>query len=390
MSNDIAIKVENLAKSFRLPHEKQSSVKGLFLNAFQGKKNYEKQRVLKGVSFEIKKGEFFGIVGRNGSGKSTLLKLLAGIYSPDEGRVRVNGRLTPFIELGVGFSPDLSGRDNVYLNGALLGFSHKEMDAMYDEIVKFAELEDHMDKKLRNYSSGMQVRLAFSIAVRAKTGILLVDEVLAVGDEAFQQKCLDIFEQYKAQKRTVVLVTHDMQTVKDFCENAILLDQGRIMESGRSVKVAATYSRLNLAEVEGDIAKKALNKEDNNLGLVIKYKNKLTNKHAFAFECGDTILLDLTYRKSPLYPYIVINVYKKSGEHVTGFRVATKSGETQIELEALLSKGKYYILVQAVDVNDAAVGDVVVGDDFIITTDRAPGLPGWSGLVPMNYKVVKD
>src|SRR5690606_7141480 len=154
-----------------------------------GRRKYEKQQVLKDINFEIKKGEFFGIVGRNGSGKSTLLKLLAGIYSPDSGHVQVNGKLVPFIELGVGFNPELTGRENVFLNGALLGFNRKEMESMYEEIVEFAELERFMDQKLKNYSSGMQVRLAFSIAIRAKADILVLDEVLAVGDEAFQKKC---------------------------------------------------------------------------------------------------------------------------------------------------------------------------------------------------------
>src|SRR5690606_31573026 len=156
---------------------------------FRGKRTYEKQQVLKNISFEIKKGEFVGIVGRNGSGKSTLLKLLAGIYSPDKGSIEVNGKLVPFIELGVGFNPELTGRENVFLNGALLGFNRKEMQAMYKDIVEFAELERFMDQKLKNYSSGMQVRLAFSIAIRAQSDILLIDEVLAVGDAAFQQKC---------------------------------------------------------------------------------------------------------------------------------------------------------------------------------------------------------
>ncbi len=194
MTKAIALKVEHVSKAFRLPHERQSSLKGALIDRLKGgKRTFEKQQVLKDISFEIKQGEFFGIVGRNGSGKSTLLKILAGIYEPDAGHVHLNGRLTPFIELGVGFNPELSGRENVFLNGALLGFSRKEMAMMYDEIVAFAELERFMDQKLKNYSSGMQVRLAFSIAVKSKSEILLFDEVLAVGDERFQKKCVDVF-----------------------------------------------------------------------------------------------------------------------------------------------------------------------------------------------------
>jgi len=191
--NDVAVKVSQLSKSFKLPHEKNTSIKNFVTNPLK-KRRFEKQEVLNGINFEIKKGEFFGIVGRNGSGKSTLLKLLAGIYSPNNGQGRVNGKLTPFIELGVGFNPELTGQENVFLNGALLGFNRIEMNEMYDEIVEFAELERFMDQKLKNYSSGMQVRLAFSIAIRANSDILVLDEVLAVGDYNFQQKCFEYFQ----------------------------------------------------------------------------------------------------------------------------------------------------------------------------------------------------
>jgi ABC-2 type transport system ATP-binding protein len=246
MADDIAIKVDGVSKAFRLPHEKQTSVKGLFLSIFSGRRTYERQQVLKDMSFEIKRGEFFGIVGRNGSGKSTLLKLLAGIYTPDKGRIQVNGKLTPFIELGVGFNPELTGRENVYLNGALLGFNRKEMEAMYDEIVEFAELEKFMDQKLKNYSSGMQVRLAFSVAIRAKSDILVLDEVLAVGDLDFQRKCYDYFYNLKRDKQTVVLVSHDMSAVRRFCDRCIHVHNGAILAEGSPKKVADSYMRLNL------------------------------------------------------------------------------------------------------------------------------------------------
>lgn len=246
MSDEIAVKVHGLSKSFKLPHEKHSSLKSLFLNIFRSKRSFEKQEVLKNVSFEIKKGEFFGVVGRNGSGKSTLLKLIAGIYSPDKGYIQVNGRLTPFIELGVGFSPELTGRENVFLNGALLGFSRNEMNLMYDEIVKFAELEKFMDQKLKNYSSGMQVRLAFSIAIQAKGDILVLDEVLAVGDAAFQQKCVNYFEELKQNNRTVILVTHDMNSVKRFCSKALILESGKIEANSTPSDIANLYTLENL------------------------------------------------------------------------------------------------------------------------------------------------
>lgn len=245
-----AVIVKDLYKSFKLPHEQHNSIKQMIVNITKREKGYETQHVLDDVSFEIKKGEFFGIVGRNGSGKSTLLKLLAGIYTPDKGLVRVNGSLTPFIELGVGFNPELTGRENVFLNGALLGFGRKEMEAMYDDIIEFAELERFMDQKLKNYSSGMQVRLAFSIAIRANTAILLIDEVLAVGDASFQQKCYHYFNELKRKGKTVILVTHDMAAVKQFCTKAIFINQGRVEAVGTPNKIARLYEESNLSQSE--------------------------------------------------------------------------------------------------------------------------------------------
>lgn len=245
MAENIVIKVDHVSKSFRLPHDKQNSIKGGLISVFKnGKRTFETQEVLKGISFEIKRGEFFGIVGRNGSGKSTLLKLLAGIYVPSKGNIDINGSLTPFIELGVGFNPELTGSENVFLNGALLGFSRKEMAAMYKDIVKFAELERFMDQKLKNYSSGMQVRLAFSIAIRARSDILLLDEVLAVGDADFQRKCYDYFLSLKKEKQTVILVTHDMGAVRQYCDSAIMIEKGKIVKSGNAQEVAQEYQKL--------------------------------------------------------------------------------------------------------------------------------------------------
>ena len=219
MSDDqTAIRIDNVSKSFKLPDERVDSVKSLFVNPLRSKKGLqtETQHALKNISFEVKKGEFFGIVGRNGSGKSTLLKIIAGIYQPTKGKVTLKGRLVPFIELGVGFNPELTGRENVYLNGALMGFSTKEVGKKYDQIVEFAELERFMDQKLKNYSSGMQVRLAFSVAtILAESDILLIDEVLAVGDADFQRKCFEYFKRVKKLKKTVVFVSHDMNAIRE-------------------------------------------------------------------------------------------------------------------------------------------------------------------------------
>ena len=242
-SDKIAIEVKDLKKSFKIPLEKSSGLKQQLINRLKGRKGYREFEALRGVSFDVKQGEFFGIVGRNGSGKSTLLKLLAEIYVPSSGSLRVEGSLIPFIELGVGFNPELSGRENVYLNGALLGFSRKEVNAMYDDIVSFAELHDFMEERLKNYSSGMQVRLAFSIAIRAQGDVLLLDEVLAVGDEAFQKKCTDYFYSQRG-KRTIILVTHNMENVRQHCSRAMLIKDGLVDTIGDPETVATAYSAL--------------------------------------------------------------------------------------------------------------------------------------------------
>lgn len=243
-NSNIAIIAKDIHKSFRLPTEQAFGLKQAIFNRLRGIKGYKEQKVLRGIDLEIKKGEFVGIIGRNGSGKSTLLKILAGTYYPEEGEITINGTLVPFIELGVGFNPELTGRENVYLNGALLGFSNEEMDAMYDDIWDFAELKDFQDQKLKNYSSGMQVRLAFSIAIRARGDILLLDEVLAVGDAAFQEKCNNYFADLKDKKQTVILVTHSMENVRKFCNRAILIENGKIIEEGDPKKVADAYTKL--------------------------------------------------------------------------------------------------------------------------------------------------
>lgn len=239
-----AISVKNLHKSFKLPTEQSFGLKQAIFNRLRGVKGYKEQKVLKGLNFDIKQGEFLGIVGRNGSGKSTLLKILAGIYYPEKGEITINGNLIPFIELGVGFNPELTGRENVYLNGALLGFSNEEMDKMYNDIWKFAELEQFQDQKLKNYSSGMQVRLAFSIAIRAKGDILLLDEVLAVGDAAFQQKCNEYFASLKTNNQTVILVTHSMENVRKFCSRALLIEEGKIIQDGNPDIIADAYNKM--------------------------------------------------------------------------------------------------------------------------------------------------
>ena len=238
------IKIKNLKKSFFLPHERHNSLVEFMSNPLRiFKPAGEQFAVLKDIDLEVYKGEFLGIMGRNGSGKSTLLKILAGIYEPTNGSVKISGKVVPFLELGVGFNPELSGKENVFLNGIILGMSRKLLEKKYDEIVAFAELEKFMDMPLKNYSSGMQVRLAFSIAIMADADIYILDEVLAVGDVEFQKKCFDVFRNYKEQRKTVILVTHASGSVKDFCTRAVFLKDGVFQVQGDVDEVIEAYNR---------------------------------------------------------------------------------------------------------------------------------------------------
>lgn len=242
---DVALRVRGVTKDFYLPHHTSNSLKETITQIFKPRdKGGDTYHALKGVSFDVKKGDFFGVVGRNGAGKSTLLRIMAEIYRPTTGSVEVRGKLVPFIELGVGFNNNLTGRQNVYLNGAMLGFSKKEMDQRYDKIVEFAELEKFMDQKLKNYSSGMRVRLAFSVAIQADADILLLDEVLAVGDAAFKKKCFAYFDTLKESKKTIIFVSHGMSAIREYCNRAILIEDGKIAHEGTADEVADRYMQL--------------------------------------------------------------------------------------------------------------------------------------------------
>src|SRR5947209_3189955 len=251
-----AIEVGELRKSFKIPKHQIQTVKERVLHPLR-RTEYNELNVLKGVSFDILEGEFFGIVGRNGSGKSTLLKCLAAIYRADSGSIRIAGTISPFIELGVGFNPDLTARDNVILNAVMMGLTPREARERFDDIISFAELEPFVELKLKNYSSGMQVRLAFSVMVQSGADILLIDEVLAVGDAAFQQRCLDEFHRLRNEGRTIVLVTHDMQMVERFCHRALLLTDGEIELIGHPHDVGRRYLERNFETFHTSVAERA-------------------------------------------------------------------------------------------------------------------------------------
>jgi ABC-type polysaccharide/polyol phosphate transport system ATPase subunit len=245
-ADDVAVKVAGVAKTFRLPQEQVSTLKERVLHPTRRQK-VDVLRALRDVSFEVHRGEVFGIVGRNGSGKSTLMKCLAGIYRADAGEMWLRGRMAPFIELGVGFNPDLTAHDNVLINAVMLGLTPDAARARYGSIMDFAELHEFAELKLKNYSSGMQVRLAFSVMVHVDAELLLIDEVLAVGDAAFQMKCYDVLDRARGEGKTILLVTHDMEQVQRFCDRAMLLDRGRVVAVDHSRSVARQYTQLNFA-----------------------------------------------------------------------------------------------------------------------------------------------
>lgn len=378
---EVAVAIKDIHKEFVLPQSKNSTFKQTVVNIVKSNKKVT-QKVLDGVSFDVNKGDFFGIVGRNGSGKSTLLKLIAGVYTPTAGEVRVNGGLTPFIELGVGFNPELSGRDNVYLNGALLGFNRKQMDKMYEEIVEFAEIQPFMDQKLKNYSSGMQVRLAFSIAIKAKNEILIFDEVLAVGDEAFQRKCLDVFEKYKADGQTVILVTHDMETVRQYCNRAALINDGKLLLEGDPRKVANRYSQLNQEEID-----KSTEKSNEKIESRITVDTlDLNNKPRVSYAVDETMKVQLGWPGLRGAKSVGINIFKQSGEHVTGANTfkdgvdISTNNSIGITIKLPIQPGKYYLLVEVF----GAIGERLDSNDVQHFTISKKDVE-WSGLVELPH-----
>src|SRR5947209_7583822 len=248
----VAIEVRGVHKTFRIPEQRVDTIKERALHPLT-RIEHRELHALRDVSFDIHKGEFFGIVGRNGSGKSTLLKIMASIYRADRGRVRMAGRVAPFIELGVGVNPDLTARDNAILNGVMMGLTRREAQRRFEAVIEFAELEEFADLKLKNYSSGMMVRFAFAVMVQADADIMLIDEVLAVGDAAFAQKCMDVFHARKAAGKTIVLVTHDMATVQSMCHRAMLIEEGEVKYIGGPDATALRYYRLNFGGPNQDL-----------------------------------------------------------------------------------------------------------------------------------------
>ena len=378
------VEISKLTKSFKIPLEASSGVKQQLINILKGRKGYRVFTPLKDISFTINEGDFFGIVGRNGSGKSTLLKTIAGIYTPNSGNVY--GSLVPFIELGVGFNPELTGRENIFLNGALLGFSHEEMESMYSAIVEFAELEDFMEERLKNYSSGMQVRLAFSIAIRAHADILLLDEVLAVGDEAFQKKCYSYFDKLKREKRTVILVTHDMAAVERFCTKAVFIEDGHVKMIGKPYRIAAAYSRSNSQNYDRTTG---LN-SDNEGAVPFKIVLRGTDgKEKTMYDFEETMTVDLSWQQKGV-KHVGVAIFRENGEYVYGPNTyqektsAIKDQTAHYTVKLNLNEGRYFIKAGLMGANDTKViAFIEEGPFFSVQRDYGHGR--WGGVTKLDH-----
>lgn len=376
--------INNLTKSFKIPLEASSGIKQKLINLLKGRKGYRVFTPLKDIDFTINEGDFFGIVGRNGSGKSTLLKTIAGIYTPNSGSVEVGGSLVPFIELGVGFNPELTGRENVFLNGALLGFSHDEMEAMYDKIVDFAELGDFMEERLKNYSSGMQVRLAFSIAIRAHADILLLDEVLAVGDEAFQKKCYAYFDKLKREKRTVILVTHDMSAVERFCNKAVFIEDGKVKMIGKPYRIAAAYSRSNIKSYNESEGLDEQISDDFDITLRGSDGNEQT-----VYEYNETMTVELEWQQTGV-KHVGVAIFRENGEYVYGpntyqekVKIADKSRATYT-VQLNLNEGSYFIKAGLMGADDTkTIAFTEEGPHFSVQRDYDHGR--WGGVTKLKH-----
>jgi len=392
---NIAVSIKNVSKYFS-PTKGQGSIKQLFTSGLKKREIKNKGYwALKDVEFDVEEGDFFGIVGRNGSGKSTLLKMIAGIYSPTGGKIKVNGKLVPFIELGVGFNPELSGRDNVFLNGALLGFSRKEMIAMYDEIVSFAELEDHMEVKLRNYSSGMQVRLAFSIAIRTKSDILLIDEVLAVGDAVFQQKCFEYFKKIKAQKKTVIFVSHDMNAVQQYCTRAAYVKDSHLIKVGTPKQIARLYEEEMYETLELQYRHESSNvSHDNDASRTLKNEPiigiKCNNSRPIKY--GEDLIITIDWPKNlNNVRNVGAAIFSSKDEFIHGNNsIINKKNyknknTAKITYNLMINEGEYYVTVGLFGEKDT---DVIFYKPRAVTfgVKRESVADSWQGLTNLKSK----
>jgi ABC-2 type transport system ATP-binding protein len=314
----VVIEARGIHKSFRIPEHRIDSLRERAVHPFT-RVEYRELCALRDVSFDVREGEFFGIVGRNGSGKSSLLKILASIYRADAGRVRTAGRVAPFIELGVGFNPELTARENGVLNGILMGLTLRDARRSLDAVMEFAELEDFVDLQLKNYSSGMLVRFAFAVMVQADADIMLIDEVLAVGDAAFAQRCMDVFREKRRAGRTIVLVTHDMTTVQTLCHRAMLLHDGELRFIGGPEDAALAYYRMNFAAVESQLTAAAPVPGDKVVDVNARVVRAALERDPLAQ--GDPIVLDVTLEAARPLARPIFNFHVRNADGLTVFEL---------------------------------------------------------------------
>jgi ABC-type polysaccharide/polyol phosphate transport system ATPase subunit len=392
-----------VSKAFRLPHRQYHTLKERALHPFRSR-TFDLLQAVQDVSMEIASGEFFGIVGRNGSGKSTLLKCLAGIYEIDTGELAINGRLSPFIELGVGFNPDLTARDNVIINAIMLGLSRKQARDRFEDIIAFAELEDFVDLKLKNYSSGMYVRLAFATAVQVDADILLIDEVLAVGDAAFQQKCFDEFTRLQEEGRTILFVTHDMGAIERFCNRAMLLESGRVVDIGEPASIARQYNQHNFARTRHEDAASG-SAETTHTESVAEVRNAWfespSGEIAVTADQGSrcSVRMDVRFLAEVENPIFAITLTSESGHSVfttssdsqrivTGRFSPGADVSIRMQFENWLAPGRYRLFAVVARAGlGADVYDAHMSNSIIVVAERAGG-----GIVdlPHTFEIERE
>jgi ABC-2 type transport system ATP-binding protein len=346
----LAVSVDGASKTFRIPHQQYHTLKERALHPFRSR-TYDAFNAMSDVSVGVRRGEFFGIVGRNGSGKSTLLKCIAGIYRLDEGTISVEGRLSPFIELGVGFNPDLAAEDNVVINAVMMGLSRAEARRRFADIIEFAELEEFVDLKLKNYSSGMGVRLGFAVATQVDAEVLLVDEVLAVGDASFQQKCFEVFHRLKDAGKTILFVTHDMGLVERFCDRAMLIERGNVLSIGHPHEIGLLYNQVNFGGLVHDapareVAQRPVEIRTCRFEVVGKPVSELPHGETF------DIAFEMIFNERTENPVFGVTVRNEAGQTVfatttqwrlpqTGVFEAGESVTVRVQLDAWFGPGRY-------------------------------------------------
>ncbi len=364
-----AIIIHNVSKTFRIPHDRKTTLFEHLTGLFNGTKGYEEFEALKNINFTVKKGEAIGIIGENGSGKSTLLKIISNILRPSSGSVMVNGKITSFLELGVGFEPNLTAKENIYLYGTVMGLSDHQIDDRLEEIFEFSGLKRFEDTKLKNLSSGMQVRLAFSTAIQTDPEILLMDEVLAVGDMEFQQKCLDVFQRYIKEKKTIVFVSHDMNSVRRFCKKAVLLRHGEQIAYGNSNEIIDRYvyggAEKSASELKNEPVKNDKPPEkktrwgDKKVEITgIKFFDKFGSENT-NFYSGDPVTIKINYDVNAAVDDIVIGIalYSNNDSMCFGtntdikeFEIDKTQGSKEVNLKIhnlTMMEGKFHLTVAA-------------------------------------------